>query len=367
MSSLAFSHYVKGIHFLITLCVALTLSGCNHPEPIDEIATYLEDLAAEDRFSGAVLIAHEGQPILQESYGLANRDHQVPNQLDTKFNLGSMNKMFTAIAILQLVQQGKLDVEDTIAEHLPDYPNQQIADRVTIHQLLTHTSGLGDFFNAEFYETPKDRLRELEAYLPLFVDDPLRFEPGAQFSYSNAGFIVLGLIVEQITGQSYFEYVKERIYLPCGMTNTDSYELDQVVQNVAIGYSINLPPGWTLKNNLYFNPVKGSSAGGGYSTVEDLLRFSQCLLNHQLLSPELTQTLLEGKVENPEAGPGTSYAYGFRDRRINGHRLVGHSGGAPGVCANLDILLDLDYTVAVLSNSDDCRPVVTFAREKLLN
>jgi len=341
--------------------------GCNKPGPKDEIATFIEDLASKDRFSGAVLIAKDGKPILEKAYGLANRDYDVSNRLDTKFNLGSMSKMFTAIAILQLVEQGRLAVDDSIIEHVPDYPNQEVAGRVTIHHLLTHTSGLGDFFTEEFFKTSKDRFRALQEYLPLFVDNPLRFEPGAQFSYSNAGYIVLGLIIEEITGQSYFDYVRENIYQPCGMTNTDSYELDQVVQNIAVGYSIDIRDGGRLKNNLFFIPIKGSSAGGGYSTVEDMLNFSNCLVNHQLLSPELTEILLEGKVENPDLGGNAKYGYGFGDRMINNHRVVGHSGGAPGICANLDIFLDLGYTVVILSNSDNaCLQVRTNIRETLL-
>jgi CubicO group peptidase (beta-lactamase class C family) len=298
---------------------------------------------------------------------MANRNDGIPNQVDTKFNLGSMNKMFTAVAFLQLVQQGKLDVDDTIIEHLPDYPNQQVAGQVTIHHLLTHTSGLGDLFTKEFFETSKDRFRTLSDHLPLFVDEPLQYNPGSHFSYSNAGFIVLGLIIEEITGQTYYDYVRENIYFPCGMTNTDSYEADKVVPNLAIGYSRSLSNDTQMASNLLFNPAKGSSAGGGYSTVEDMLHFSNCLLEHRLLSPELTKLLFEGKVDIPEREINTKYAYGFGEVVINNHRIVGHGGGAPGICANLDIFLDLQYTAVVLSNSDyDCLQIKTKIRDFVL-
>lgn len=357
----------KGVHLFIVLCIGMALFGCNTPQPIGEIATYLEDLATEDRFSGAVLIAKDGKSIFEESYGLANRDFGVSNQIDTKFNLGSMNKMFTAVAILQLVEQEKLSVDDNIIKHLPDYPNQEVVGKVTIHHLLTHTSGLGDFFTEEFFETSKDRFKALEDYLPLFVDKPTRFEPGAQFFYSNAGYIVLGLVIEEITAQSYFDYVRESIFQPCGMTNTDSYELDDVVPNLAVGYSTRISDDGKVKENQFLIPIKGSSAGGGYSTVEDLLNFSNCLMNYQILSPELTELLLEGKVKTPDLGEGSKYGYGFQDRLINNHRIVGHGGGASGICANLDIFIDLEYTVVILSNSDaDCRRVRIYVRETLL-
>jgi CubicO group peptidase (beta-lactamase class C family) len=356
----------RRIHLVIALCIVMTLFGCSTAEPVDEIAEHLDSLAATDLFSGVVLIAKDGEPILTNSYGYVNHDDGVSNRVDTKFNLGSMNKMFTAIAIMQLVQQGNLAVDDPIIEHLPDYPNQEVAGVVTIHHLLTHTSGLGDFFTEEFFNSSKERFRELGAYLPLFVDRPLRFEPGAQFHYSNAGFIVLGLIIEEISGRSYFDYVMENIYQPCGMTNTDSFESDEIVPNRAIGHSIDFVDDSRLKNNFIFMPIKDSSAGGGYSTVEDLLKFSNCLVNFQLLSPELTEILLEGKVENLELGVGVKYGYGFMDRMMDEHRIVGHGGGAPGICANLDIILDMDYTVVVLANLDNCRQTKIYVREKLL-
>jgi D-alanyl-D-alanine carboxypeptidase len=339
-------------------------TGSQEADALAETRDYIEDLAAKDQFCGAVLIAKDGVPLLKEAYGLANRSYEVPNRVDTKFNLGSMNKMFTAVNILQLVEQGKLGFDDTIGDYLPGYPNKEVANQVTIHHLLTHTSGLGDIFTAEFARSAKDRFKDVRDYLPLFVDQPLKFEPGTQFSYSNAGFIVLGLIVEKVSGRTYFDYVMENIYRPSGMINTDAYELDYPVPNLSVGYTEVGAKDGALKNNYYTNLVKGSPAGGGYSTVEDLLNFSRALTDHELLSPELTKVLLEGKVTRQG---NVKYAYGFSDSTVNGHRLVGHGGGAPGVCSNLDIYVDLGYTVVVLSNTDEgCRLVYDFIREELL-
>src|SRR5581483_8390858 len=185
---------------------------------------YLDGLAKDDRFSGVVLLAKGGKPFYVKAYGLADKEKNLPINPQTKFNLGSMNKMFTAVAIAQLAEQGKLSFDDTVGKFLPDYPNKDVVNKVTIHHLLTHTSGLGSFWNAKFDEK-KGSIRTVADYLSLFVDDPLRFEPGARFEYSNAGFIVLGGIIEKVSGQSCYDYVRERIYKPAGMTNTDCYEI----------------------------------------------------------------------------------------------------------------------------------------------
>ncbi|GAI05666.1 unnamed protein product, partial [marine sediment metagenome] len=218
---------------LISLLAVLLLVPYAKAQEVQEIVekttAFLEKLDAQDKFSGAVLIAKDGEPILKKAYGLANRSFNVPNKIDTKFNLGSMNKMFTGVAILQLAEQGKLTLDDKIIKYVLDYPNKEIASKVTIHQLLTHTSGMGLYWTDEYFKTSKDLFKNVEDYLPLFVNQPLQFEPGSEFSYSNSGYMVLGLIIEKVTGQSYFDYVMENIYKPAGMINTDAYELDYVV------------------------------------------------------------------------------------------------------------------------------------------
>jgi Tol biopolymer transport system component len=323
--------------------------------PMLAVRALLDDLAAHDQLAGAVLIALDGEPILQEAYGMADRTRGVPNQVDTKFNLGSMDKMFTAIAILQLVEEGRLALEDRVGDHLPDYANEAVARGVTIHQLLTHTAGLGDYSESERYEELHDQIRSVGDYVPLFVDTPLEFAPGERFRYSNSGYIVLGLIIEEVTGQSYYEYVGQRIFELCGMENTAAYELDAGVPNLARGYTRFDVAGNELaeiRDNAFVMPTKGGSAGGGFSTVEDLLRFANALLDHQLLPPASTELLLAGKVR---MGERVQYGYGFIDRLVENQRAVGHTGGAPGVCSMFSMYLDLGYTTIVLSNSDqDC-------------
>ena len=317
-----------------------------------QLRTYMDDLVSKGKFSGTVLVAKDGEPIFKEAYGLASKRYNVQNRIDTKINIGSMNKMFTGVAVCQLVEQGRLAFDDKIIKHLPDYPNREVADKVTIHQLLTHTSGLGSYFNDKYAAT-WTTIKTLDQLLPTFVEDPLAFEPGAQFGYSNCGAVVLGLIIERISGQSYFDYVREHIYKPAGMTNTDSYAMDEPVPNLAIGYTNLDADGQTVDgprhNNLFLTFIMGSPAGGGFSTVEDMLKFSLALQEYKLLGAEMTETMLAGKAS---MGPGMKYAYLFGDISRNGHRSGGHNGGGPGISSDFRFYAQLGYTYVVLANYD---------------
>lgn len=334
-----------------------------------ELDAYLEQASASDAFSGAVLVAKNGQPIFRKAYGMANKSTNTPNNVDTKFDLGSMNKMFTAVAIAQLVERGKLSFTDTIGKLLPDYSNKSVADKVTVEQLLTHTSGMGSYFNRKF-QANQNNLKTVADYLPLFVDDPLAFEPGAKWQYSNSGFVVLGLIIEKVSGQSYYDYVKEHIFKPAGMVNTDSFESDKETPNLAIGY-MNMgenggpDPSAPRRPNVPMRAFKGSPAGGGYSTVDDMLKFSVALQNHKLLSQKYTDIVTTGKVDMGR--PGTKYAYGFGEEISNGRRIIGHNGGGPGIGDNFDVFTESGYTAVILGNYDPpaMMPVVKKIRDLL--
>lgn len=323
-------------------------------EMAEELGAFLEKAAAADTFSGAVLVAKDGQPIFRKAYGLANKSTNTPNSVETKFNIGSLSKMFTAVAVAQLAESGKLSFTDTVGKHLQDYPNKTVAEKVTIHHLLTHTSGIGDYQNAA-YLSNLDKMRTVAELLPLFVNDPLAFEPGAKWAYSNAGYVVLGLIIEKVSGQSYFDYVKEHIFRPAGMVNTDSYEKDKNVSNLAVGYMKMGPdgrpdPSAPRRENTSTRPAKGSPAGGAYSTVDDLLRFSLALRNHKLLSEKYTDIVMTGKFD--VGGPVGKYAYGFGDKVFNGRHIVGHNGGGLGIGANFDMFPELGYTAVIFTNYD---------------
>jgi D-alanyl-D-alanine carboxypeptidase len=241
----------------------------------------------------------------------------------------SINKLFTRTAIGQLAEKGKLSLDDTIGKFLPDYPNREAAAKVTVRQLLGMTSGIGDFFGEKYRDTPKDRIRTLEDYLRLFASESLLFAPGSQRRYSNGGYIVLGLIVEKASGQSYFAYVHDHIYVPAGMTATGHCEADVPMEDVASGYTRDGDDAEHAteprRNNMYSRPARGSSAGGGYATAMDLFRFAMALRAGKLLGPLGREWF---------AGPQA------------------YAGGAPGINAELDMDPVPGWTVVVMGNYD---------------
>jgi D-alanyl-D-alanine carboxypeptidase len=312
------------------------------------VKSALRRMATTGQFSGAVLIAKNGKVLFSRAYGLADRERRIPNRLDTRFRIGSMNKMFTAVAILQLVEAGKIELSAPLGTYLTDYPNKEVASKVTIDELLTHTGGTGEIFGPDF-DAHRKELRTHSDYIELYGNRGLEFEPGSRWEYSNYGMVLLGAVIERVTGQSYYDYVQEHVYEPAGMTKTGSLPEDQAVPGRSIGYT--RPPGttrWVRNTNTL--PYRGTSAGGGYSTVTDLARFAAALMSHKLLRPDSTEQLITGKVE---ALGGEKYAYGFEDRRdMGGHGSVGHGGGAPGMSGDLRIYPKSGYVVAALANID---------------
>jgi CubicO group peptidase (beta-lactamase class C family) len=308
------------------------------------LGAMLGQICENDGFSGTVVVARDGKPLFTHACGLANRSDRVPMRLDTKLNLGSMNKMFTAVAIAQLVEAGKLAFDDPVGKHLPDYPNADVAAKVRIHHLLTHTSGLGSHFNEEFQNASRTKYRTVRDFMGIVEKQKLAFEPGAKWQYSNSGFLLLGAIVEKVAGKSYFDYVRERIHEPAGMVNTDAYEMDDVVPNLAIGYVRDRQEPSRWRNNLFMHVIKGGPAGGGFSTAEDLIRFAEALRTGKLLKQKTWELLASPKPElhSPD------YGYGFQVSADG--NVVGHSGGFPGISAQLAIYLKGGYAVAAMSN-----------------
>jgi len=325
-----------------------------------ELEAFVERLTAADAFSGTVLLAKDGKVLFQGAYGLASRRFGVPNKIDTKFNLGSMNKMFTSVAVAQLVQRGELSLDDTLDKSLGvDWLPEEITSKVEIKHLLSHTSGLGGYFNEEFMKSSRLLFRELDDYKPLMAGETLAFEPGTRWQYSNTGMFLLGVVIEKVTGQSYFEFIRENIYEPAGMINSDCYDMDRPVANLAIGYSKDAD-GWT--NNIYKHVVRGGPAGGGFSTVGDLLRFDRALRSLILLDAEHTEMVLSPKPELNSPG----YGFGFSISGSPDDRVVGHGGGFAGINSNLDMFLDSSWTAAVMSNSDyGAEPVKSKMREMI--
>ena len=293
----------------------------NEREFVSAVKAFLEETTRADEFSGVVLVAKDARVLFHEAYGFADREAKVPNKKDTRFNLGSINKNFTRAAIFQLVRQGRLSLDDTIQRFLPDYPNADARAKVNVRQLLNMTSGIGDFFGDRYDATPKEKIRSLQDYLPLFADRPLEFAPGTNSRYSNGGYIVLGLIIEKVAGVDYYAYVRENIFKPCGMAATDSFARDADVPNLAKGYTLEGGQGPGRVLNHATLPGRGSSAGGGYSTAEDMLRY--------------VQALKDKKIFLPDAAAG-----------------LGIAGGAPGINSVLEWDPRAGTVIIVLTNFD---------------
>jgi CubicO group peptidase (beta-lactamase class C family) len=312
-------------------------------EALAQLAQELDRATAADDFSGTVLIAKHGAPIFERAYGRADREQGIANTLDTSFNVGSMNKMLTAVATIRLVQEGKLAVTDTVGKWIPDYPNRAIADRVTIHHLLTHTGGTGDIFGPEYWKH-RLKLRTHDDYIKLFGErDPLH-APGAEWQYSNYGFVLMGAILERVTGKSYYDAVAELVYTRAGMARTNAPTYD--APEGAIGYTRMRYS--ELEPNTWALPYRGTAAGGGHSTVGDFLKFANALTSYALLDESHTKLVTTGKVRTRH---GFKYAYGFGDLVIDGVHCVGHNGGFPGVNGEL-LICDSGYTISILANFD---------------
>lgn len=348
-------------------------------QAIAALRTELRQEVADGRFSGAVLVAKDDRPVFEAAYGYANRAQKFRNTVDTKFHFGSMGKMFTAVAILQLVQDGRIGIDDPVSKFLPNYPNKAVA-AVTIYQLLTHTGGTGDIFGPEF-DANRSRLKTLADYVALYGHRDPSFQPGSRWDYSNYGFILLGRVIEVVSGETYYHYVRRHIFQPAGMRSTGNEPEDRNVPDLAVGYTragfhgpgpgpgpgpgsagaMHRPgpgpgapgpvPSGPLHSTEGMLPYRGTSAGGGYSTVGDFLRFAAALRSHELIDAHHTELLTTGKVVTPR--PGIKYAFGFEDETTpDGVRLYGHGGGSPGMNGRLSIFRRSGYVVIVLANLD---------------
>ena len=310
---------------------------------------FVQRMVFEDKFSGVVLIAKGGEPIFRRAYGLADREHRISNTVDTRFGTASMGKMFTAVATLQLVEAGKLKLDEPIGKYLTDYPNKDLASKVTIHQLLTHTAGTGDIFGPEL-DKHRLELRTHEDYIHLFGSRPLSFEPGSRWEYSNYGFVILGAIIERVGGETYYDYLRDHVFNLAGMASIRFPSEGEPEPGRSVGYTRHGGTTWhRAATNPSAGPIRGMAAGGASTTVDDLLRFANALRDHKLLDPRYTELLTTGQVPTPSGG---HYAYGFQDGIWNGSRCFGHDGAAPGVSGDLRICPQAGYVVAVLANVD---------------
>ena len=302
----------------------------------------IDHAASNGKFSGVWLWAKNGRAITSGARGKADREKGIDNTLHTRFRIGSMNKMFTAVATLQLVERGKLSLDDTIGKILPDYPNAHVASQVKVRHLLSHTGGTGDIFGPEF-DAHRLELKTLQDYVKLYGERDLQFEPGAKWEYSNYGFVLLGVLIEKVSGKSYYDFVAENIYRVAGMTRSGSEPESVKVVSRSKGYMRNR---FEIVSNEPTLPWRGTSAGGGYTTAADLMKFAGALMSNRLLKAE---TLAE--ATRPQFTTG-DYGFGFQIGRPDEARTYGHGGGAPGMNAILRVYPESGQSVIVLCNLD---------------
>lgn len=320
----------------LILVVVLSTTTCVAQDIEAKIDEYISPYLKIGNFSGSILIAKEGRILLSKGYGMADLEHDVPNTPETIFRLGSVTKQFTSMAIMQLQEKGRLNVDDPIAKYLPTYPN---GEEITIHHLLTHTSGIPNFTSFPDYEKTIMIPSPLEKTIQRFKDKPLEFTPGEKFKYSNSGYILLGYIIEKVCGTSYEEFLEENIFQPLNMMNTGYDHHHTLLKHRASGYSIG---GGGLTNAAYIDMSIPHAAGALYSTVEDLYLWDRALYTEKLVKKSSLD-----KMFTPFKG---NYAYGWNVLSLFDRKVITHGGGINGFRQNIARYVDDDVCIVVLSN-----------------
>ena len=328
---------------------------------MQKLDAVLAEVVGKDDFSGVILIARSGEILCHRACGYANKADGVPNQPDTRFGLASVTKMFTAVAVAQLVERGLIAFEKPVIEYLPDL-SDTMTDAVEVRHLLSHTSGIADYFDEEtqpdeeyaklWQKIPSYSMRTPSDFLPLFRGQPAYHAPGARFRYSNAGYIVLGLLIEAVTGTCYTDHVTEEVFRKAGMKDSGFFELDAVHPRVGVGYFSATTkdgderPVW--RTNQFAIPARGGPDGGAFATAEDLRRFLEALDQGRLVGPEIGRMLMLQKSEIDE---DSSYGYGFWSiRGSGGDWWTGHPGEDPGCSARAFRRSTSGCHLVVLSN-----------------
>ena len=342
----------KIIVLVITLLFFLNIYGQQKEKAalssFGELDNYLNQLTSKNEFSGVVLIAKDGKVVFENPYGYASKRFKVKNKIDTKFNIGSISKHLTSIAILQLVEKGFINLDDPIGKYLDGFPDS-VSKKITIRHLVTMSSGWGDYWDNEYYIAHRYEMRKVSDYVDFIKKIPLSFEPGTNVQHSNIGFEIAGAILEKVSGENYYDYIRENIYKPSGMTNSDSYDLDGPVENIAVGYTNenrfdSVKSGFNWSNIYTPLPARGTPTGGSFSTVEDLLKLDKAQRNYKLINKDYTNLLLnlfQGNVGDDFMGK---------------NMIIHIVGGAEGVGAVIGLEMKDDitkgYTIIILSNYD---------------
>lgn len=316
-------------------------------------AQRLEFAARRDEFSGVCrILAPSGEVAYEASFGMASREAGIPNAPAIRFNLGSADKSFTALLIAGLVAQGRLSFDTPLVEVLPDYPNPEFARACTIRHLLSHSAGLGMLFDRSGWDKSRD-YATMDEILPVFADRPPTFVPGTAAAYSNEGYVVLGAVVERISGESWYDLLEQQIYQPAGMRASGHFRNSALPAGVAIGYRYHQDDHLGLQPRLPnsdFLAIRGNSCGGGYATVGDMTSYLRALRAGRLAAP----AVLDQMVVQQPGGLG-GYGLGFDVKPLlPGRTLIGHGGGGPhsGIDGMSGIVWETGWAFSLLGNYD---------------
>src|SRR5688500_3880570 len=309
-------------------------------ERMDQV---IQSNASAGTFMGTVLVARDGAVIVDQAYGMANVEWDVPNTTATKFRLGSITKQFTAAAILLLEERGKLKLDDRVKTYLPDSP--MAWDRITIFNLLTHTAGIANFTSSPDYNAIKLSARSADTAVASFRDRPLDFGPGEQMSYSNSGYLVLGAIIEKVSGETYEKFVTDNLFAPAGMTDSGYDSNAAIIKRRASGY-LRTPAGYS--NAGYLHMSIPHAAGALYSTTHDLLKWEQALFAGKIVSKASLDRMITPFKND--------YALGLTSALVNGRRVIAHGGGIDGVTTHLAYSPESRRGVVVLSQVNGTVP-----------
>jgi CubicO group peptidase (beta-lactamase class C family) len=343
-----------GLVFLVTALISFDLAA---QKVNTKLLTAEYDRMLSEKFKPgetgcAALVAMNGKIIYRKAFGMANLELNVPMQPDMVFRIGSITKQFTAVAILQLMEQGKLSLQDEITKYIPDYPTHGY--KITIEHLLTHTSGIKSYTNvSDFQKYVRQDMKPEEA-INTFRNQPMEFAPGTKWNYNNSGYFLLGYIIEKVSGKTYQEYLDENIFKPAGMTGSCYGNDTKIIKNRASGYQ---PGKDGVQNADFLSMLIPYSAGAIQSTVEDLFKWNQAVHSYKLVSKEsLDKAFTEYKLAN---GKGTGYGYGWFLSQLQGSNTIEHGGGINGFLTNAIYFPDEDLFVALFSNNTAIGPDFT--------
>ncbi|NAY92654.1 serine hydrolase [Muricauda sp. JGD-17] len=342
---------MKGPTKLFTIGLTLIIMGCsslknesNSEKKLvaEKLKVLLDSLTSNEKFSGTILLAEKGNVLFEKAYGMADRNRNILNKIDTKFNIASLGKIITKIAILILQERGQIDLKATIDTYTEVFPNE-IGSTVTIQHLIFHRSGWSHYWNNDYFNANMHNLKSIDDYMVFIKDIPLEFKPGSQERYSNTGYEVLGHIIEKASGMSYHDFVQQNILDKANMSNTGAFERDGHISNVAIGYYEEANNGQLMANTRII-PVKGTAAGGSYSTVNDFLKLENALFNGKLLNEKGLKLLFSQSAELSGELPSG---------------IFGVAGGARGASTNWVKDFGTSYSIFVFSNFDmgTARPI----------